>query len=428
MHDPKLIREQPELFRSALRKRGMEDSLIDEFLRVDAERRSLIQETQALQEKQNKVSREISAWKRGEKEIPASLLEEMKELSQSLKDKLAKQRETEERWREILLSIPNLPHPSVPEGLTEEENKEVRRWGEFRNFAFPPKPHWEIGAKLGIFDLEKAAEIAGSRFPLFQGWGAKLVRALINFMLDLHTKEHGYVEILPPLLANQTSCITSAHLPKFSEDLFVTKEGFYLVPTAELPLANLHRDEILPADVLPLKYVAYTPCFREEAGSWGKETRGLIRQHQFDKVELFKFTTPETSYDELEKLVRDAEEVLRRLEIPYRVMNVCIGELGFAAAKKYDIEAWFPGMGKFIEVSSCSNCTDFQARRGNIRYREKPQSPTRFVHTLNGSGLAIGRTLASLIENYQEEDGRIKVPSALRPYLEGVTHIPPNGG
>lgn len=428
MHDPKLIIQQPELFKSSLKRRGMDFSIVDEFIAIDAKRKALIQETQALREKQNKTSEEISTFKREKREIPKTLLEEMRELSQNLKEKIAEQRDIEERWREILLSLPNLPHPSVPEGMSDEENQEVRRWGEIRDFSFPPKPHWEIGTELGLFDLEKAAEIAGSHFPLFRGWGAKLVRALITFMLDLHTKEHGYVEILPPLLANQTSCIASAHLPKFAEDLFTTKDGFYLVPTAELPLANLHREEILPADLLPLKYVAYTPCFREEAGSWGKETRGLIRQHQFDKVELFKFTTPETSYEELEKLLQDAEEVLIRLGIPYRVVNVCIGDLGFAAAKKYDIEAWFAGMGKFIEVSSCSNCTDFQARRGNTRYRETPKSPPRFVHTLNGSGLAIGRTLASLIENYQEEDGRVRVPEALRPYLEGITHIPPDGG
>ncbi len=428
MHDPKLIRENPCLFKESLRKRGMDDSLVDEFLALDERRRKLLQETQSLREKQNKTSKEISQLKREKKEIPQSLLSEMRVVSDVLKEKLEEQRKLEERWKEILLSIPNLPHSSVPEGLTEDENIEVRRWGDIRDFPFPAKPHWEIGTKLGLFDLEKAAEIAGSRFPLFLSWGARLERALINFMLDLHTKEHGYIEVSPPLLANQTSCLTSAHLPKFSEDLFQTKEGFYLIPTAELPLANLHRDEILPADVLPLKYVAYTPCFREEAGSWGKEIRGLIRHHQFDKVELFKFTTPETSYEELEKLVNDAEEVLRRLAIPYRVVNVCVGDLGFAAAKKYDIEAWFPGMGKFIEVSSCSNCTDFQARRGNIRYRETPTSPPRFLHTLNGSGLAVGRTLASLIENYQEEDGRIRVPEVLRPYLDGLSHIPPDGG
>jgi len=425
MHDPKLIRENPDLFKSMLKMRGMEDSLIDEFLAVDERRRQILQEAQSLREKQNKTSKEISQLKRDKKEIPQTLLEEMKHISDVLKEKLAEQREIEERWREILLSIPNLPHSSVPEGLTEEENEEVRRWGEIRQFPFEVKPHWEIGKKLGLFDLEKAAEIAGSRFPLFLNWGAKLVRALIDFMLDLHTNEHGYIEVSPPLLANQTSCLTSAHLPKFTDDLFQTTDGFYLIPTAELPLANLHRDEILPGDFLPLKYVAYTPCFREEAGSWGKEIRGLIRHHQFDKVELFKFTKPEESYDELEKLVDDAEEVLRRLEIPYRVVNVCVGDLGFSAAKKYDIEAWFPGMGKFIEVSSCSNCTDFQARRGNVRYRETPTSPPLFVHTLNGSGLAVGRTLAALIENYQEEDGRIRVPEALRPYLGGISHIPP---
>jgi len=425
MHDPKLIRENPDLFKSMLKMRGMEDSLIDEFLAIDERRRQIIQEAQSLREKQNKTSKEISQLKRDKKEIPQTLLEEMRHISDVLKEMIAEQREIEERWREILLSIPNLPHSSAPEGLTEEENEEVRRWGEIRQFPFEVKPHWEIGKKLGLFDLEKAAEIAGSRFPLFLNWGAKLVRALIDFMLDLHTNEHGYIEVSPPLLVNETSCIASAHLPKFADDLFKTTDGFYLIPTAELPLANLHRDEILPGNLLPLKYVAYTPCFREEAGSWGKEIRGLIRHHQFDKVELFKFTKPEESYEELEKLVDDAEEVLRRLEIPYRVVNVCVGDLGFSAAKKYDIEAWFPGMGKFIEVSSCSNCTDFQARRGNVRYRETPTSPPRFVHTLNGSGLAVGRTLAALIENYQEEDGRIRVPEALRPYLGGISHIPP---
>ncbi len=426
MHDPKAIRENPVLYKESLRKRGMEDSLVDEFLKVDEERRSIIQELQSLQERQNKTSDEIGKIKREGKEIPEGLLEELREVARKAKEKEAEKRRVEERWREILLSIPNLPHSSVPEGLAEEDNQEVRRWGEMPDFDFPPKFHWEIGAKLGLFDLEKAAMIAGSRFPLFLQWGARLERALINFMLDLHVNEHHYIEVSPPYLANRTSCLTSAHLPKFAEDLFCTTDGFYLIPTAELPLANLHRDEILPGEILPLKYVSYTPCFREEAGSWGKEIRGLIRHHQFDKVELFKYTTPETSYEELETLVRDAEEVLRRLGIPYRITNVCIGELGFAAAKKYDIEAWFPAMGKFIEVSSCSNCTDFQARRGNIRFREAPGARPRFVHTLNGSGLAVGRTLAALIENYQQEDGSIVIPEVLRPYLGGITKLPPD--
>lgn len=426
MHDPRAIRENPVLYKESLRKRGMEDSLVDEFLKVDEERRSIIQELQSLQEKQNKTSDEIGKMKREGKKIPEELLEELREVARKAKEKEAEKRRVEERWREILLSIPNLPHSSVPEGLTEEENQEVRRWGEIRDFDFPPKFHWEIGAKLGLFDLEKAAMIAGSRFPLFLKWGARLERALINFMLDLHVNEHHYIEVSPPYLANHISCLTSAHLPKFAEDLFCTTDGFYLIPTAELPLANLHRDEILAGEILPLKYVSYTPCFREEAGSWGKEIRGLIRHHQFDKVELFKYTTPETSYEELETLVRDAEEVLRRLGIPYRITNVCIGELGFSAAKKYDIEAWFPAMGKFIEVSSCSNCTDFQARRGNIRFREAPGARPRFVHTLNGSGLAVGRTLAALIENYQQEDGSIVIPEVLRPYLGGITKLPPD--
>jgi seryl-tRNA synthetase len=325
--------------------------------------------------------------------------------------------------RDILLVLPNLPHESVPEGTNEKENIEVRRWGDPPKLTFEPKPHWQIGEDLEIIDFQRASNIAGARFALLKGAGALLERALINFMLDLHTREHGYTEVLPPFMVNKKAMTGTGQLPKFEDELFkMERDGYYLIPTAEVPVTNIHQGEILQADSLPIYYTAYTPCFRREAGSYGKDTRGLIRQHQFNKVELVKFCRPEDSYDELEKLTNDAEDVLRRLGLPYRVVTLCSGDMGFAAAKTYDIEVWLPGQDTFREISSCSNFEDFQARRADIRYKSA-KGGTEYVHTLNGSGLAVGRTLVAILENYQQEDGTVVVPEALRPYMGGLERI-----
>jgi seryl-tRNA synthetase len=330
----------------------------------------------------------------------------------------------ERRFENFLLRIPNLPHASVPPGGGPEDNVEVRRWGEIPAFDFAPKNHWEIGEELGILDFARAAKLSGSRFAVYSGEGALLERALIAFMLDLHTRERGYREILPPLLVNRATMTGTGQLPKFEEDLFrLAEPELFLVPTAEVPLTNLHREEILRREELPLRYVAYTPCFRREAGSYGQDVRGLIRLHQFNKVELVKLAEPQTSYEELEKMVRDAEEVLRRLGLPYRVIELCAGDMGFSAAKTYDVEVWLPGQGTYREISSCSNCEDFQARRAGIRYRSEGKGKTLFVHTLNGSGLAVGRTLVAVLENYQQKDGSVIVPEALRPYMGGREKI-----
>lgn len=425
MLDLELLRENPGLVKESLRRRGEDTSVVDEWRSLDERRRAAIGELDQLRRRQNEASKLIGQAKR-EGRDPWPLLAEMKEVSRKVRELEREVSEVEGRMHEILLILPNIPHGSVPDGEGEEDNVEVRRWGKPREFEFEPKPHWEIGRRLGLFDFEAAAKMSGTRFVVDKGWGAKLERALINFMLDLHTQEHGYIEVFPPLLCNSAAMTGTAHLPKFAKDLYkCERHDLYLIPTAEVPLTNLHMGEILSADDLPLYYTAYSACFREEAGAWGKETRGIIRQHQFNKVELMKFCEPEHSCEELEKLVNDAEEVLRRLNIPYRVMLCCLGELGFAAAKKYDIEAWFPGMGKFIEVSSCSNCTDFQARRNNTRYRPHPKAKPRYVHTMNGSGLAVGRTLAALLENYQQPEGSILVPEVLRPYLGGKEVITP---
>ncbi|HEY8498437.1 MAG TPA: serine--tRNA ligase, partial [Limnochordales bacterium] len=335
-------------------------------------------------------------------------------------------RQLERRLEELLLSIPNLPHQSVPYGQSEADNVEVRRWGEPRRFGFEPRPHWEIGERLGILDFARGAKVAGTRFYVLRGWGARLERALINFMLDVHTREHGYEEVFPPFLVNRESMVGTAQLPKFADDMFkVEGMEYYLIPTAEVPVTNLLRDEVLDASQLPIKYVAYSACFRKEAGAAGRDTRGLIRVHQFNKVELVKFVLPETSYDELESLVEDATDILRRLELPYRVSQMCTADVGFAAAKKYDPEVWMPSYGRYVEISSCSNFEDFQARRANIRFRRQPGARPEYVHTLNGSGLAVGRTVAAILENYQNEDGTVTVPEVLRPYLGGVNRIPP---
>jgi len=348
----------------------------------------------------------------------------MKTVSRTIKtldEELAKYEET---LRSILMGLPNLPHPSVPSGKDEEDNSLIREVGTPPSFDFDPLPHWEIGERLGILDFERAAKIAGARFALYVGHGARLERALINFMLDIQTKEHGYLEVLPPFMANRISTTATGQLPKFEEDLFKL-EGwdYYLVPTAEVPVTNIHQDEILMEEELPKRYTAYTPCFRSEAGSYGKDTRGLIRQHQFNKVELVKFVTPETSYEELEGLLSDAESILKRLGFPYRVVSLCTGDLGFSASKTYDIEVWIPSQQKYREVSSCSNFEDFQARRGNIRFKTKGKKGTELVHTLNGSGLAVGRTVVAILENFQEEDGSVVIPEALRPYMDGLERM-----
>jgi len=422
MLDAKYIREHFDEVRERLSRRGQPLSL-DQFILIDSERRKVIQEWERLRALQKKVSEEVSKRKR-EGTDASELISEMKKVSQEVKDLDRVVEEKERALQEFLLVIPNLPHPSVPKGTDSSENEEVRRWGEIPKFDFEPKPHWDIGEELGILDFKTGAKIAGARFTLYWDLGAKLERALINFMLDLHTREHGYREVLPPFMVNRTTMTGTGQLPKFEEELFKI-EGleYFLIPTAEVPVTNIHQDEVLEENVLPLYYTAYTPCFRKEAGSYGKDTRGLIRQHQFNKVELVKFSKPENSYEELEKLLLNAEEVLKRLKLPYRVVTLCTGDLGFSASKTYDIEVWLPGQNTFKEISSCSNFEDFQARRAKIRYRVSGKSKTEYVHTLNGSGLAVGRTLVAILENYQQADGSVIIPGVLRSYLYGVERI-----
>ncbi|ACX51188.1 seryl-tRNA synthetase [Ammonifex degensii KC4] len=424
MLDLKFIRRQPEVVKEALRRRGYPENLVDELLAVDARWREKLTYLQELRSEHNRVSEEIARRKQAGDEA-VELIAAMRELSDRIEDLAKEVGALERELQERLLEIPNIPHPSVPYGEDAEDNVEVRRWGEPRRFSFPPRPHWEIGEITGVLDFARGVKVAGTRFVFYRGLGAALERALINFMLDLHTREHGYEEVFPPFLVNRESMVGTGQLPKFAEDMFkVEGEDFYLIPTAEVPVTNLHREEILDGGQLPLKYVAYSACFRAEAGAAGRETRGLIRQHQFNKVELVKFCRPEQSEEELEKLVADAEEVLKRLGLPYRVVVLCTGDLGFAAAKTYDIEVWLPSYGAYKEISSCSNFGDFQARRANIRYRPHPKAKAAFVHTLNGSGLAVGRTVAAILENYQEEDGSVVIPPALRPYMGGVERIP----
>ena len=422
MLDAKYIREHIDEVRERLSRRGQPLSL-DQFILIDSERRKAIQEWERLRALQKKVSDEVSKRKRQGTDS-SELISEMKKVSQEVKDLDRVVEEKERALQEFLLVIPNLPHPSVPKGTDSSENEEVRRWGEIPEFDFEPKPHWDIGEELGILDFKNGAKIAGARFTLYWDLGAKLERALINFMLDLHTREHGYQEVLPPFMVNRTTMTGTGQLPKFEEELFKI-EGleYFLIPTAEVPVTNIHQDEVLEENVLPLYYTAYTPCFRKEAGSYGKDTRGLIRQHQFNKVELVKFSKPESSYEELEKLLSNAEEVLKRLKLPYRVVTLCTGDLGFSASKTYDIEVWLPGQNTFKEISSCSNFEDFQARRAKIRYRVSGKSKTEYVHTLNGSGLAVGRTLVAILENYQQADGSVIIPEVLRSYLYGVERI-----
>ena len=422
MLDLKFVREHWEEVKERIGRRGQAIDW-DTFARLDSERREILQETESLRAQRNQVSELIAEQKR-KREDASSKIAQMKEVSSRIKELEAGLNAMEENLRGLLLVIPNIPHESVVFGREGTDNPEMRRWGKIPEFSFPPRPHWEIGEDLNILDFDRGAKITGARFTLYKGAGARMERALINFMLDLHTQAHGYLEVLPPFLVNRKTMTGTGQLPKFEEDLFkLADPDYFLIPTAEVPVTNIHQDEILDEEDLPLYYAAYTPCFRKEAGSYGKDTRGLIRQHQFNKVELVKFTTPETSYDELERLTGDAEEVLKRLGIPFRTVTLCTGDLGFSAAKTYDLEAWLPGQGVYKEISSCSNFESFQARRANIRYRPQGKKGTEFVHTLNGSGLAIGRTLVAILENYQQEDGSVRIPEALRPYMGGIESI-----
>ncbi len=424
MLDLRLIRNNPELVREAMAKRGV-DVPLDELLDLDARRRGLLTDLEQKKAQRNAVSERIGHMRKAKQDAD-QLIAEMKGLSEEIKQGDDELRELDQRIRDILLILPNIPHSSVHVGKDETENIEIRRWGTPRDFPFEPKPHWDLGVDLDIIDFERAGKVTGARFAFMKGLGARLERAVASFMLDLHVKEHGYLEILPPYLANRESMQGTGQLPKFAEDMFKCEgEDYYLIPTAEVPVTNYFRGEILEGSQLPIYMVAYSACFRSEAGSAGRDTRGLVRMHQFNKVELVKFVHPDTSYDELEKLVADAEEVLQRLELPYRVVKMCTGDVGFAAAKKYDPEVWMPSYGRYVEISSCSNFEDFQARRAEIRFRPEPGAKPEYVHTLNGSGVAVGRTVAAIIENYQEADGSLTIPEALRPYMGGVERIIP---
>jgi seryl-tRNA synthetase len=426
MLDLRFVREKTDAVRAALARRGITVDLT-EFLALDDKRRAAQQEIETLRRRRNEVSEEIGRLKKAGQPAEDKVVE-MRAEGDRIAELENSAREVEEAQRNILLNIPNLPNASVPDGKDENDNQEIRRWslqgGEPPKFSFEPKPHWDLAEYLDIIDFDRAAKITGARFALYKGMGAQLERALINFMLDLHTTEHGYLEVLPPFMVNKTSMTATGQLPKFEEELFRVENGtYYLIPTAEVPVTNIHRDEILPEEKLPILYTAYTPCFRREAGSYGKDTRGLIRQHQFNKVELVKFSRPGDSYDELEKLTRNAEEVLKRIGLAYRVIALCAGDMGFSAAKTYDIEAWLPAQNKYREISSCSNFEDFQARRGNIRYKPTGGKKTELVHTLNGSGLAVGRTVVAILENFQQPDGSVVVPEVLRKYMGGVERI-----
>jgi seryl-tRNA synthetase len=417
MLDIKVLRADFEGVKKLLQHRGEDLSALANFEELDKKRREFIVEAEQLKSKRNDVSAQVAALKR-DKQDADHLITEMREVGDQIKAIDDELRVVEEALENLLLSIPNIPHESVPIGETEDDNIEARKWGEIRNFGFEPKPHWDVADQLGILDFEKAGKVTGSRFVFYKGLGARLERALISFMLDLHVDEHGYTEVLPPYIVNRASMTGTGQLPKFEEDAFrIESEDYFLIPTAEVPVTNMHRDEILSGEDLPLSYAAFSACFRSEAGSAGRDTRGLIRQHQFNKVELVKFVKPEDSYEELEKLTGHAEKVLQLLELPYRVLSMCTGDLGFTAAKKYDIEVWIPSYGTYREISSCSNFEGFQARRANIRFRRDPKGKPEHVHTLNGSGLAIGRTVAAILENYQQEDGSVIIPEVLRPYM-----------
>lgn len=426
MLDIKYLRQNVEFVRRKMLERGQEMDF-GPFIAMDAKRLDILHEVELLRNERNTASKEIGE-KKQRKEDASALIARMGEVSTRIRELDEGLKKTEAELNEMGMILPNIPHESVAYGTSSEDNPIVRTWGEKKLFDFQPRPHWEIGEKTNTLDFARGAKITGARFTLYRGLGAMLERAIINFMLDLHIAEHGYTEMLPPFLANRESMTGTGQLPKFAEDLFkVEKTDYYLIPTAEVPVTNIHRDEILSEKDLPIYYVAYSPCFRAEAGSYGKDTRGLIRQHQFNKVEMVKFTTPETSYDELEKLTLNAEEVLKRLNIPYRTVSLCTADLGFSSAKTYDVEVWLPGQDTYREISSCSNFDDFQARRASIRFRREGSGKVEFVHTLNGSGLAAGRTTVAVMENYQQTDGGVLIPEALRPYMRGIDRIPPAG-
>jgi seryl-tRNA synthetase len=417
MLDLKFVRANFEEVKQKLSARGEDLSGLDQFEALDQRRRELIGETEALKSKRNEVSKQVAEFKR-EKKDADHLITEMREVGDKIKTIDDELRQVEEDLHGIMLTLPNIPHESVPIGETEDDNVPVRHWGDVPEFSFEAKAHWDIATDLNIVDFERGAKVTGSRFAFYKGLGARLERALINFMMDLHEDEHGYTEVLPPYMVNRQSMTGTGQLPKFEEDAFkIREEDYFLIPTSEVPVTNMHREEILTADELPITYAAYSACFRSEAGSAGRDTRGLIRQHQFNKVELVRFVKPEDSYDELEKLTGHAEKVLQLLNLPYRVLSMCTADLGFTAAKKYDIEVYLPSYGEYREISSCSNFEDFQARRAQIRFRRDAKGKPELVHTLNGSGLAIGRTVAAILENYQQEDGTVIIPEVLRPYM-----------
>ncbi|TVX85273.1 serine--tRNA ligase [Paenibacillus agilis] len=423
MLDIKRLRTEFESVEQALKNRGASPEMIAAFPELDAKRREMLQETEQLKNRRNVVSQEVAKLKKAGQ--PADdVIAEMREVGDRIKVLDEQIREVEQQMDELLLAIPNVPHESVPVGLSEDENVELRRWMEPTTFTFEPREHWDLATELGMLDFEGASKVTGSRFVFYKNAGARLERALISFMLDVHAVDHGYEELLPPMIVNRDSLYGTGQLPKFEEDLFkIQGTDYYLIPTAEVPVTNYHREEILNNDVLPKNYTAYSSCFRSEAGSAGRDTRGLIRQHQFNKVELVKIVRPEDSYAELETLTQHAERILQLLKLPYRVMSLCSGDIGFSSAKTFDLEVWLPSSNSYREISSCSNFEDFQARRANIRFRRDTKSKPEFVHTLNGSGLAIGRTVAAIMENYQQEDGSIVVPEVLRPYMRGAEVI-----
>ena len=419
MLDIKRIRQEYEEVKRLVELRGKGDFGLSDIIEIDKERREKLTRMETLKAKSNADSKLIPQYKKEGRDV-SELMKELKSLSDEVKEIEAQVKEIEDRQSEMLLNVPNTPNASTPTGESDADNLEVLKWAQPRSFEFEPKAHWDIGTALDILDFERAGKIAGTRFTVLKGKGARLERALINFMLDLHTQEHGYEEIMPPLMVNRAAMTGTGQLPKFEDDMFhVPAKDFFLIPTAEVPVTNLYMNEIIEEIDLPIYHTAFTPCFRKEAGSAGRDTRGLIRQHQFNKVELVKFVSPETSYDELEKLLKDALEVLVKLEIPHRVVTLCGGDLGFSSAKTYDIEVWMPSYGRYVEISSCSNFEDFQARRANIRFRADSDKKVRHLHTLNGSGLAVGRTLAAILENFQNEDGTVTIPKALRPYMNG---------
>lgn len=423
MLDIKKLRNQFEEIKQKLTYRGEDIADLEQFPTIDQKRREIIQEVEELKKRRNDVSQEVAQRKR-EKRDADDLIADMKQVNERIKALDEELGQVEQELQQILLRIPNIPHPSVPIGHSEEDNVVHETWGEPPTFDFEPLPHWEIASRLGILDFEAAGKVTGARFVFLKGIGSRLERALINFMLDQHTEQHGYVEMIPPFIVNRESMTGTGNLPKFEDDAFkIADTDYFLIPTAEVPITNYHRDEILSMDQLPIAYAAYSACFRSEAGSAGRDTRGLIRLHQFNKVELVRFVRPEDSYDELEKLRSHAEKILQLLELPYRVMSMCTSDLGFTAAKKYDLEVWLPSYQTYREISSCSNFEDFQARRANIRFRREKNAKPEYVHTLNGSGLAIGRTVAAILENYQLADGRVRIPDVLRPYLGNKAFI-----